>query len=111
MRGLIFYTTSRLALFLVVWLVLQLVGLRGLTAAVVALLISGAIAFFVLNRQRDSAAASVSSLFRRVDERIERSRAAEDGPVDAAAQGRGGSEGDGDDQSGPNASPQPRSTP
>lgn len=108
-RGLLFYSVSRVLLFIAIWLLVQFVSpLRGLTALVVALLVSGAISFFLLNRQRDTASASVVGLFRRIDERIERARRAEDadptepepGPVT-----------DPDDQSGPNANPEPRSTP
>jgi len=122
-RGLLFYTVSRVLLFIAVWLIVQFVTpLRGLMALVVALLVSGAIAFFVLNRQRDSASASVVGLFRRIDDRIERARTAEDGHVDTA----GGTpttavESDAaehaepteppDDHNGPNTNPEPRSTP
>jgi hypothetical protein len=116
-RGLFFYTVSRVLLFIAVWLLVQFATpLRGLTALIVALLVSGAIAFFLLNRQRDSASASVIGLFKRIDDRIERARTAEDvdtSDAPAAYETREmpethGSKGD---QSGPNASPDPRSSP
>ncbi len=128
-RGLFFYTVSRVLLFIAVWLLVQFATpLRGLSALIVALLVSGAIAFFLLNRQRDSASASVIGLFKRIDDRIERARTAEDvdapaaqessGPQDAAAtqdapatHDAPDTHGAKGDQSGPNASPDPRSSP
>jgi hypothetical protein len=122
-RGLFFYTVSRVLLFIAVWLLVQFATpLRGLSALIVALLVSGAIAFFLLNRQRDSASASVIGLFKRIDDRIERARTAEDvdapatqessatqdGPASQDAPDTHGAKGD---QSGPNASPDPRSSP
>lgn len=114
MRGLFFYTVSRVLLFIAVWLLVQFATpLRGLTALIVALLVSGGIAFFLLNRQRDSASASVIGLFKRIDDRIERARTAEDVDTSDASSMHDAVEAPGakDDQSGPNASPDPRSSP
>lgn len=108
MRGLLVYTMSRLALFLVVWLPLQLfTPWRGFPALVVAILVSGGISLFVLNRQRDSAAGSVRSFFGRINQRIDESRTAEDEverapEVDSAHQ---------DGETPPKANPDASSTP
>ena len=79
MRGIAWYTGLRLALLAGVWLLIQLVTpLRGLIAAAVAIVISGVVSIIVLDRPRDQASTGVWSVFRRIDERIERSRTAED---------------------------------
>lgn len=79
MRGIAFYTGLRVALLLAAWLLVQvLTPLRGLLALAVALVISGVISFVVLDRPRDQASAGLAGVFRRIDERIERSKTAED---------------------------------
>ena len=79
MRGIAIYTGLRLAVLAGVWLLIQVVTpMRGLLAIAVALVISGAISFIVLDRPRDRASAGLSGVFRRIDERIERSKVAED---------------------------------
>jgi hypothetical protein len=79
MRGIAVYTALRVALLAAVWLFIQLLTpLRGLLAAAVALVISGLISFVLLDRSRDSASAGLSRVFRRIDDRIERSKMAED---------------------------------
>lgn len=84
MRGLLVYTGLRLALLAAVWLVVQLVTpWRGLLAIAVALAVSGVIGFFLLDRTRDAASASVWRVFRRIDDRIQRNALAEDALVDA----------------------------
>jgi len=78
-RGIALYTTLRVALLLAVWLLVQLVTpLRGLIAIAVAVVISGVLSFVVLDRPRDQASHGLSRLFRNIDDRIERSRTAED---------------------------------
>lgn len=73
------YTGLRLALLAAVWLALQVVTpIRGVMAIIVALLISGVVSVVVLDRWRGDAGASLAGVFRRIDERIERSRTAED---------------------------------
>lgn len=79
MRGIAIYTGLRLALLAGVWLVIQIVTpMRGLLAVAVALVISGVISFILLDRPRDRASAGLAGVFRRIDERIERSKVAED---------------------------------
>ena len=94
MRGIALYTGLRVALLAAVWLVIQVVTpLRGLIAAGVAVVISAVISMFLLDRTRDKASIGLWGIFRRIDERIERSRTAEDvdddpplGQSDAQAQ-------------------------
>lgn len=89
-RGLIVYTGLRVALFLAAWLIVQLVTpWRGLLAIAVAIVVSGVVGFFLLDRSRDSASASVWGVFRRINERIERNALEEDALVEAAAADRG----------------------
>lgn len=52
--------------------------LRGLSAAVVALLISGVISIVVLNKQRAAMGVTVAEFFGRINSRIEASTRAED---------------------------------
>ncbi|MEK9664119.1 MAG: DUF4229 domain-containing protein [Candidatus Nanopelagicales bacterium] len=79
MRDIAIYTGLRLALLAAVWLLLQAVTpFRGLMAVVIALLISGVISVVLLDRPRDRAGNKVAGVFRRIDERIEKSRTAED---------------------------------
>lgn len=79
MRGIAVYTALRVALLAAVWLLVQVVTpLRGLLALAVALVISGAISFILLDRSRDRASVGLSRVFRGIDERIERSKVAED---------------------------------
>lgn len=85
MRGIAIYTGLRLALLAGVWLLIQVVTpMRGLLAIAVALVVSGVISFIVLDRPRDSASAGLFGVFRRIDERIERSKVAEDIDEDPA---------------------------
>lgn len=79
------YSLLRLGLLLVVWVPLQfLTPLRGVLAIVVALLLSGVLSYLLLDRQRDAMSTVVGRVFSRIDERIERGKAAEDdGPADA----------------------------
>ena len=73
------YTTMRVMVFIAVWLLIQLVTpLRGLWALVVALLVSGVISLFLLNRQRDAMSGVVAGFFGRINDRIDASTRAED---------------------------------
>lgn len=78
-RGIAVYTGLRVALLAAVWLLIQVVTpMRGLLAIAVALVISGVISFIVLDRSRDRASAGLAGAFGRINDRIERSRTAED---------------------------------
>src|ERR1700761_6569136 len=61
MRNTVFYTVSRLLLFIVVLLLLDLAGARGLLLIALALLISGLLSYVLLSRQRDAMAGSLGS--------------------------------------------------
>jgi hypothetical protein len=76
------YTTWRLAIFIVVLVVLYLVGLREVWLIVFAFLISGVASIFVLNRRRQQAVGGISSLFGKMNARIDASSRAEDGDDD-----------------------------
>lgn len=79
MRGIAIYTGLRLALLAAVWLLIQAVTpMRGLLAIAVALVISGIISFIALDRPRDRASEGLAGAFRRINDRIEESRTAED---------------------------------
>jgi hypothetical protein len=73
------YTWLRVLLLFAVWLLLQLVTpLRGWLSVVVALLISGVISLFLLNRQRASMSVVVASFFGGINARIDAATRAED---------------------------------
>jgi hypothetical protein len=73
------YTGLRVLLLLVVWLILQLVTpLRGWLSVAVALVISGLVSLFLLNRQRASMGLVVSSFFGGINARIDAATRAED---------------------------------
>lgn len=78
-RAFIVYTALRLLVLAVVWGVLQLTTpLRGLLAIAVALLISGLVSLFVLDRQRERLSIGVAGFFGRLNARIDASSRAED---------------------------------
>lgn len=86
MRGFVVYTVLRLGLLLATWFLIQLLTpLRGLFAVAVAFVVSGVIGFFLLDRPRNEASVSLSRVFKRIDDRIERAKTAEDDYVDAVA--------------------------
>lgn len=73
----------RLLLFSLVWLLVQVTTpLRGLLAAVVALLISGVISIVVLNKQRAAMGVALANFFGRINSRIDASTRAEDAEDD-----------------------------
>lgn len=80
------YTALRIALFLLVWAAFQfLTPWKGLPALILALLVSGAISFFALNRQRDAMSASVFGVFKRMNDRIDAATRKEDVEDDVIA--------------------------
>ena len=64
MRTALTYTLSRLILFVVVLLLLDLAGARGLLLIALALLISGLLSYVLLSRQRDAMAGSLGQRLR-----------------------------------------------
>lgn len=98
------YTVMRVGLFVGVWLLLQLITpLRGLWALVGAVVISGLISLFLLDRQRAAMSAVVGGFFGGINARIDAASRAED-DWDDQAYGQGYGVGDdqmaGTDQSG-----------
>lgn len=84
------FTVLRVLLFGGIWLLLQLTTpLRGLIAAVVALLVSGVISTVVLNRQRAAMGVSLAGFFGRINARIDASSRAEDEADDLERSGNG----------------------
>ena len=78
-RAVLIYTLLRVALFLLVWLTIELLTpISGVWAIVVAILISGAISLVLLDRPRNRAGAAAGGFFSRINERIEASARAED---------------------------------
>ena len=83
------FTVLRALLLGCVWLLLQLTTpLRGLIAAVVALLISGVISTVVLDRQRAAMGVSLANFFGRINARIDASTRAEDRADDLERSGQ-----------------------
>lgn len=77
--GLLRYTFFRVVLFLIIWAIFQfLTPWKGLAAFVAAILISGAISFFLLDRLRDDASGTLFGFFGRINARIDASTRAED---------------------------------
>ena len=73
------YTLLRIALFAVIWVLVELVTpIHGLWAAVTALLISGAISVILLDRQRNKVGLAAGRFFGRINDRIEASARSED---------------------------------
>jgi uncharacterized membrane protein YccC len=73
------YTVLRIALFLAVWLVLELLTpVHGIWAIVAAILMSGAISIVVLDRPRGRVGEAAAGFFGRINDRIEASARSED---------------------------------
>lgn len=78
-RAVLRYTLLRIAIFVAVWLVLDLLTpLTTLWAAAAAILISGAISLVVLDRQRSAAGQVVGGFFSRLNARIDAGTRRED---------------------------------
>lgn len=89
------YTVLRVALLIAVWaLIAWLSPVKGLWALALALLVSGGISFFVLDRLRDSMSMGIAGFFSGINARIEASARAEDGEPIAGAPAPGGLQGD-----------------
>jgi hypothetical protein len=68
----------RTALLIGVALVLMLIGLRGVPAILLALVISSILSIFVLNRQRDLVSGAVDRRLRGLRQRVQDAAASED---------------------------------
>ncbi|MCP4743557.1 MAG: DUF4229 domain-containing protein [Actinomycetales bacterium] len=88
----IVFTVLRIGLFLGVWLLLQVITpLRGLWVLVVAIILSGVISAFTLNRQRSAMGEVVGRFFGGINDRIDAASRAED---DSDEQGQDQSDGE-----------------
>ncbi len=80
------YTALRFGLLVLAAVICYLLGARGLLLVLLAFLISGIISFIVLAPQRGAVGERTGSYFRRLNDRIEASKSAEDDLVDEEAQ-------------------------
>ena len=78
MRATLSYTVLRLGLFVVAFLLLYLAGARSLLLLGGAILISGLISYFLLNRQRMAMSSVISKRVTSFKERLDAGTRAED---------------------------------
>ena len=78
MLAFIRYSTLRLVVLLVVGAICYIVGLRGFTLLLVALIGSGIASLFVLDRQREALGQSVGGVLGRINARIDANTRSED---------------------------------
>lgn len=72
------YTAARLALFLVCWGLLWLVGAKGVLGVLIALVVSGLLSYVVLDKMRDRFAQALSGGVRNLRARFAAGKATED---------------------------------
>lgn len=73
------YTLLRVALFAVVWVIIELLTpIHGLWAAAAAIVMSGAISIVVLDRPRSKVGVAFGRFYGRINDRIEASASRED---------------------------------
>lgn len=78
MHATVLYTLSRLLLFVVVFVVIYAIGLRGLLMYALALVISGILSYVVLSRQRDRMSVALSRRLTNFRDRLDEGTRAED---------------------------------
>lgn len=78
MLALLRYTSLRLALFVLSFLALTLVGLNGVYAAIGAILLSAVLSLFLLRSQRDALALKVAERQQKWSKRINDATTKED---------------------------------
>jgi len=78
MRATLSYTLLRLILFVVVFAALALVGARSFLLLALAILISGAVSYFVLSRQRAAMSTAISRRVTSFRSRLNTASRAED---------------------------------
>ena len=81
------YTALRALIFVIVAALLWIVGLRGFLLLLFALLISGVVSLFVLNRSRDQLSTALVDRQQRVRQRMADRKSAEDAWNDDARDG------------------------
>ena len=78
MRATFAYTTARILLFVAATGLLYLVGARGLLLLGLALLLSGAVSYILLSRQRDAMAGALSKRLGSLRSRLDAGARVED---------------------------------
>ncbi len=78
MRATLLYTLLRLGIFAVALGVLYLVGARGIVLLGVSAVISAALSYVILSRQREAMAGSISGRITSARERLDEGARAED---------------------------------
>jgi hypothetical protein len=81
-RAVLVYTAARFALFLLCLVLGWVAGLGGLVLIVVALVVSGALSWFLLSRQRIAMGAAAEQVLTRTRSRLGQRTAAEDAYAD-----------------------------
>lgn len=80
------YTLLRIAVFAVVWVIIELLTpIHGLWAAAAAIVMSGAISIVVLDRPRSKVGVAFGRFYGRINDRIEASASREDDDDDSEA--------------------------
>ena len=78
MRATVAYTTARILLFVAATGLIYLAGARGLLLLGLALLVSGAVSYIVLSRQRDAMAGALARRLQSIRSRINEGARTED---------------------------------
>jgi len=82
-RAIVVYTAARAGLLFICLVLGWVAGLSGAVLVIVALLVSGLISWFLLQRQRIAMGGAVERRVNRVRERLDERAASEDAYVDA----------------------------
>jgi Protein of unknown function (DUF4229) len=78
MRAALFYTVLRFSLFIAVFGLLWVAGVRGILLLALAILISGVLSYFLLNNQRAAMSGAISRRLTDFRERLDAGTRAED---------------------------------
>jgi Mn2+/Fe2+ NRAMP family transporter len=78
MRATFAYTTARILLFVAATGLFYLAGARGLLLLGLALVVSGALSYVVLSRQRDAMSGALVNRFRTLRSRLDQGAKSED---------------------------------
>jgi Protein of unknown function (DUF4229) len=78
MRATFAYTTARILLFVAATGLFYLAGARGLLLLGLALVVSGALSYVVLSRQRDAMSGALVNRFRTLRSRLDQGARSED---------------------------------
>jgi Mn2+/Fe2+ NRAMP family transporter len=78
MRATFAYTTARILLFVAAAGLIYLAGARGILLLALALLVSGAVSYIVLSRQRDAMSGALANRVRSLRSRLDTGAKSED---------------------------------